>query len=151
MFKSPIFTYGNRGTTKPGVVPEEHAIIYSYGDAPTLLPGEASLSKQPICVFMQQGETPLSRASRIYFGIHHPIQYNVKVKELGDVRPEHLAYLVGYWNMENQADSQQSAMVTSEAFEDSSDQQPRIQTYTASGLSGPLDTSKLISVGLATN
>ena len=64
---------------------------------------------------MNYGERPLDPASRIYFGIHHPIQYNVKVKELGYVHPQHLVNLKGYWAMENQDDTEQDAQVTAEA------------------------------------
>jgi hypothetical protein len=50
-------------------------------------------------------------ASRIYFAIHHPIQYNVKVKNLGYVHPDYLPTFLGYWNQENY-DSQQDPEVT---------------------------------------
>ncbi|RYO70831.1 hypothetical protein AA0113_g2789 [Alternaria arborescens] len=50
---------------------------------------------------MDAGERSLSAASRIYFAIHHPIQYNVKVKSIGYVHPDHLPMLLAYWNMEN--------------------------------------------------
>ncbi|KAI4622179.1 hypothetical protein J4E83_004919 [Alternaria metachromatica] len=43
----------------------------------------------------------LVAASRIYFAIHHPIQYNVKVKNLGHVHPDYLPTFLGYWNQEN--------------------------------------------------
>ncbi|KAK1913846.1 hypothetical protein P3342_007091 [Pyrenophora teres f. teres] len=99
-FAVPIFTYGNRGTTKSGVVPSEHAIAYSYGHQPTLLPGEEELQKDPICI-VSTDSVPLSISSRIYFGIHHPIQYNVKVKELGYVLPDDLIKLTSYWAMEH--------------------------------------------------
>ncbi|KAF7573643.1 hypothetical protein PtrM4_085480 [Pyrenophora tritici-repentis] len=92
----PIFTYNKQGTKKPGVVPSEHAIAYSYGYEPILLPGEARLEKDPICIVSNDSE-PLSTASRIYFGIHHPIQYNVKVKDLGYVVPVDLSKLHNYW------------------------------------------------------
>jgi hypothetical protein len=67
---------------------------------------------------MKSGERPLSIASRIYFGIHHPIQYNVKVKDLGVVHQDWLATFLGYWNMENLADTQQSNEITNEAARD---------------------------------
>ncbi|CAO2654004.1 Nn.00g107370.m01.CDS01 [Neocucurbitaria sp. VM-36] len=111
----PIFSYSGQGTLKNGVVPDEHAIAYSYGQYPQLIPGEQQLSKTPICVVMNQGEQALSRASRIYFGIHHPIQYNVKVKDLGYVHPEFMPALRGYWNMENGNDTRQAADVTDAA------------------------------------
>ncbi|KAF1941207.1 hypothetical protein EJ02DRAFT_455406 [Clathrospora elynae] len=113
-FAIPIFTYGSQGTKKSGVVANEHAIAYSYGHQPTLLPGESSMTKEPICIVMHGDERPLITSSRIYFGIHHPIQYNVKVKELGYVLPSHLVNLKGYWNMENLTDTNQDAAVTAE-------------------------------------
>lgn len=58
---------------------------------------------------MNQGERNLSNASRIFFGIHHPIQYNVKVKDLGYVYPNEVPRFLGYWTMEN--NSLQSAEV----------------------------------------
>jgi hypothetical protein len=100
---------------KPGVVPSEHAIAYSHGyNEPQLLPGEPALDKAPIPILMNDGERPLAMASRIYFGIHHPIQYNVKVKDLGSVHPEWVPTFIGYWNQEN-GHTQQAAEVTDEA------------------------------------
>lgn len=105
IMSSPIFTYGNKATLKPGVVPEEHAIVYSYNHKPELLPGEHTFSKDPICVVMNSGEPPLSKSARIFFGLHHPVQYNVKVKDLGYVHPEHLPNLIGYWRLEQEGES----------------------------------------------
>jgi aconitase A len=68
---------------------------------------------------MNEDERPLSTASRIYFGIHHPIQYNVKVKELGYVHPGHLVNLKKYWALENQDDTEQDTQVTAEAATES--------------------------------
>jgi hypothetical protein len=62
---------------------------------------------------MNDGEKPLAQASRIYFGIHHPIQYNVKVKDLGYVHPDQIATFLGYWRMEN--DTQQAPEVGTES------------------------------------
>ncbi|CAN9433437.1 unnamed protein product [Alternaria alternata] len=100
-FAVPIFSYGNRGTAKPGVVPDEHAIAYSYGMQPQLVYGEAPLVKASIPIVMEEGATPLVAASRIYFAIHHPISYNIKVKSLGYVHPEWLPTFLGYWHQEN--------------------------------------------------
>jgi hypothetical protein len=111
MFYSPIFSYGNKGTTKRGVVADEHAIAYSLGMQPQLVPGEAPLAKAPIPIIMDDDTTPLAAASRIYFAIHHPIQYNVKVKSLGYVHPDYLPTFLGYWNQEN-FDSKQDPEVT---------------------------------------
>ncbi|KAG9186223.1 hypothetical protein G6011_02779 [Alternaria panax] len=108
----PVFTYGNRATTKPGVRPDEHAIAYSHGYSPQLVVGEQQLQKTSIPVVMNADERPLSAASRIYFGIHHPIQYNVKVKDLGCVHPDFMATFSGYWKMENGHEPEQGLEVT---------------------------------------
>ncbi|KAF1832449.1 hypothetical protein BDW02DRAFT_529770 [Decorospora gaudefroyi] len=121
-FALPIFTYSGKGTKKSGVVVREHAIAYAYGSTPTLLPGEYPLEKDPICIVMtapanERGST-LSPSSRIYFGIHHPIQYNVKVKDLGYVLPEHVPQLTAYWRNELQVDTTgQGPEVAAEAAE----------------------------------
>ncbi|RYO37781.1 hypothetical protein AA0111_g2178 [Alternaria arborescens] len=98
----PVSTYGNLATTKPGVWPEAHAIAYSYGCDPQLVAGEQALQKLPIAVQMARNEKPLEVASRIYFGIHYPIQYGVKAKDLGCVHPDWIARFTEYWKMENE-------------------------------------------------
>jgi hypothetical protein len=80
-----------------------------------LVPGEAPLSNQPICIVDAPGASHLDQASRIYFGIHHPIQYNVKVKELGYVRNDCIQRLRGYWNMVNRDATNQDKEVTAAA------------------------------------
>lgn len=116
-FAVPIFTYSNQGTKKPGVVPDEHSIAFAYGQEPRLLPGEQPLSKSAICIVMNEGEG-LVRASRIFFGIHHPIQYNVKVKDLGYVHPDYMPAFLGYWNQENGNFTQHPFDVTEAAADD---------------------------------
>ncbi|EAT89691.1 hypothetical protein SNOG_02960 [Parastagonospora nodorum SN15] len=102
-YACPIFTYGNQGTKKRGVNPQEHAVAYSEGQSPALLDGEQPLQKNPICVIMANvpKNPPLSAPSRICFGIHHPIKHNVKVKHVGQVKDTDIPYLLGYWKMEN--------------------------------------------------
>lgn len=39
----------------------------------------------------------LSLDSRIFFGIHHPIQHNVKSKHLGEVLQEDMPNLMRHW------------------------------------------------------
>jgi hypothetical protein len=99
----PIFTYNGQGTKKRGLNPDAHAIAYSWGSTPSHLDGEAPLEKDPICIVMAQGVSQLSVASRIFFGIHHPIQHNVKVKDIGQVHSAHLHNLLGYWNTQDYA------------------------------------------------
>ncbi|KAI4666961.1 uncharacterized protein J4E79_001642 [Alternaria viburni] len=117
-YREPIFTYQGQGTKKQGVSPQEHAIAFSHGYTAQLLPDEAPLVKHAIGIVMKDGERPLSAASRIYFGIHHPIQYNVKVKDLGVVHEDWLPTFIGYWKMENVSDTAQSTEITNEAAQD---------------------------------
>ncbi|KAF2114163.1 hypothetical protein BDV96DRAFT_495262 [Lophiotrema nucula] len=122
-FACPVFTYGGKATLKRGVYPNEHAIAYSDGSAPTLLRGESGLKSKPICIVNLEGLPPLNQASRIYFGIHHPIQYNVKVKDLGDVHPQSIRYLRGYFNEEErrQGGTMQDIAVTNDQGDEDED------------------------------
>ncbi|KAF2464455.1 uncharacterized protein BDR25DRAFT_242405, partial [Lindgomyces ingoldianus] len=114
-FACPIFTYSGQGTMKSGVRPKEHAIAYTWGSTPAPLPGETGLEKAPIPIIGVEGEPPLDRASRIYFGIHHPIQYNVKVRDLGSVYSSYVPTLIGYWSLENPQPTTQDTDVTANA------------------------------------
>ncbi|KAH7378350.1 hypothetical protein BKA66DRAFT_149905 [Pyrenochaeta sp. MPI-SDFR-AT-0127] len=96
-FACPIFTYSKRATTKRGVRPEEHGVAYSWGQNPQLVLGETGITKASIAVAMVAGEPNLQVESRIYYGIHHPIQYNVKVKDIGHVIEAHVPTLIGNW------------------------------------------------------
>jgi hypothetical protein len=69
---------------------------------------------------MNNPKKPLATASRIFFGIHHPIQYNVKVKDMGYVHPDWMVAFRGYFYMENNV-SQQSPSVTNEAAQTGGD------------------------------
>ncbi|KAF2660411.1 hypothetical protein K491DRAFT_649604 [Lophiostoma macrostomum CBS 122681] len=100
----PVFTYGKRATLKPGIRAYEHAIVYSMGQLPRLRTGETGIEKNPIPVRTPQEVSPLHQNSRINFGIHHPIQYNVKVKDLGKVAEDHIRRLIEYWQYEQNRD-----------------------------------------------
>jgi hypothetical protein len=97
------------------VRPEEHAIAHSLTEQAVYLPDESGMTMLPICIINAPGIRPLDPASRIYFGIHHPIQYNVKVQHVGDVHPDHLLNLRRYWNSVNQEGSNQDQDVTAAA------------------------------------
>jgi hypothetical protein len=116
-YACPIYTYSNRATTKRGVRPEEHGIAYSKGQEPKLVPGEEGINKRPIAVAMAQDVSALHIASRIYYGIHHPIRYNVKVKDIGLVLSDHLPALIGNWKAEDAGETRQAAEVTAAAEE----------------------------------
>ncbi|KAF2015911.1 hypothetical protein BU24DRAFT_422221, partial [Aaosphaeria arxii CBS 175.79] len=93
-YACPVFTYGGGATREIGVDPEEHAVVYSVGEPPQLLKGE---THKTIGVIMDSSEPALPAACRIRFGIHVPVEHNVKVKNLGMVQPDDLARLVFYW------------------------------------------------------
>ncbi|KAH7068391.1 hypothetical protein BKA63DRAFT_113459 [Paraphoma chrysanthemicola] len=114
-FACPIFTYSGRGTTKPGVRPEEHGIAFTWGQDPQLLPGEVGIEKASIPVVMADGHKPLDKACRVYYGIHHPIQYNVKVKEVGYVPSDAVPQLIGNWRTEDNGGTRQAVQITANA------------------------------------
>ncbi|KAF2803224.1 uncharacterized protein BDZ99DRAFT_526598 [Mytilinidion resinicola] len=98
----PIYTYKDRATTKPGCRPSEHAVVYySTLQSPTLLPGETDLVKKPIGVKPSDpNQQPMNTASRIRFGKVYPIDWNVKVKDLGKVIDEDMERLLAYYTKE---------------------------------------------------
>jgi hypothetical protein len=114
-FACPIFTYSGRATTKPGVKAVEHGIVYTWGRQPELLLGESGITKPPLPVVMVESQQVLNRASRIYYGIHHPIQYNVKVKDIGYIPRDSIPKLIGNWREEDDRDTQQDYTVTQSA------------------------------------
>jgi hypothetical protein len=114
-YACPVFTYSGKATTKRGVRASEHGVIYSEGYQAQLLSGEVGITKPSIAVRMAGDAPPLQTASRIYYGIIHPIQYNVKVKDLGQVPQDQVPYLIGNWRSEDENDSSQDARVTRDA------------------------------------
>jgi hypothetical protein len=60
---------------------------------------------------MASGIPNFPPATRIYYGLHHPIQYNVKVKEIGYVPPAQIPFLISNWREEDEQDSKQDLSV----------------------------------------
>jgi hypothetical protein len=114
-YACPIFTYSGKATTKKGVRPAEHGVAYSWGTEARLIPGETGIKKPSIGVVMAKDVPELEPASRIYYGIQHPIQYNVKVKEIGYVPQIHVPTLIGNWKEEDENDTSQSLVTTANA------------------------------------
>lgn len=110
-YACPIFTYSGSATTKRGVRPEEHGIAYSWGDRPLLISGEGGITKPSIAVLMAEGVPSLHVASRIHYGITHPIQYNVKVKEIGHVPTVQIPWFISNWKVEKDGESDQDLEV----------------------------------------
>ncbi|KAF2727514.1 hypothetical protein EJ04DRAFT_451204 [Polyplosphaeria fusca] len=94
----PIQTYRRRGATKPGLVPEDHGVIYTgeRGDDPPELLENEGISKSPIRVDSAAGEL-LEPESRINYGKPYAVEHNVKVLEIGQVAPEHIHLLQIYF------------------------------------------------------
>jgi hypothetical protein len=70
---------------------------------------------------MARGEPPLPLASRINFGIMHPIQYNVKVKEIGRVPAAYMPALLKNWQEEDQEDTPQACQCVNKNEEHEND------------------------------
>ncbi|KAH7092334.1 hypothetical protein FB567DRAFT_545497 [Paraphoma chrysanthemicola] len=109
-YACPIYTYSGRGTLKPGVNAAEHAIAYSWGHQPQLLKDENGITKPPIAIVMNEGERPLDMTSRIYFGITHPVQHNVKVKDIGYVPKDFMPALIASWKEELDKELEESSV-----------------------------------------
>ena len=93
---SPITTYGGRGVAKPGVDQSAHTIVYTGDTPPPKLAGETKMNKEPICIQPVSPAEKLDPRSRINLGKVHPINHNVKVKDVGFVDPRSLPKLLGY-------------------------------------------------------
>jgi hypothetical protein len=78
--------------------------VYSRGHTPQLLPKESGITKPSISVVMADGAPILHQAARVYYGITYPIQYNVKVKEIGYIHPTEITRLISNWRTEDQDD-----------------------------------------------
>jgi hypothetical protein len=81
-------TYGNRGTAKPGVDAEDHAIIYTGSEIPRELPGEPKLLKKPIRVKLNSRREKLRPESRINFAKIYTVEHNVKVSFIGEIHED---------------------------------------------------------------
>ncbi|KAF2469458.1 uncharacterized protein BDR25DRAFT_229170 [Lindgomyces ingoldianus] len=101
VYACPITTYSGRGTAKPGCDPSEHAIVYFSGSTPQLVREEneksIELQKEPIGVNPADTSLRMHPASRIRFGKAYPIEWNVKVKDIGDVLPADRTRLWRYY------------------------------------------------------
>ncbi|KAI9792170.1 MAG: hypothetical protein M1816_002710 [Peltula sp. TS41687] len=92
----PISTYTGRGTTKYGLNPANHAVIY-IGSEPPLLAGETGIVKRPIRVEPARPHIRLDKASRIDFGTVHTIEHNSAISEVGMVSHRSMNHLLRYW------------------------------------------------------
>ena len=89
---------------KKGCTASEHAIVYLKGSHPQYLPGEweKGMTKDPIEIVPAQASETMKAASRLRFGKIYSIEWNVKVREIGQVSPKHMSKLVKYYKEEEE-------------------------------------------------
>jgi hypothetical protein len=80
----PIQTYGEQGTTKPGIVPDDHAPLVELGSQLVLLPGE-HLSRSALHIHLENKSDSIHGASRVNFSKVFTIEYNIKVHTVGRI------------------------------------------------------------------
>jgi hypothetical protein len=80
-------TYQHQATNKRGVKREDHAIIYTNDRPPTLVVGEANLSKDPIEVIPRTPRDTLEFDSRVNYAKVYTVEHNVKVHFVGQIAP----------------------------------------------------------------
>ncbi|KFX90977.1 hypothetical protein V490_06152 [Pseudogymnoascus sp. VKM F-3557] len=96
----PILTYGGQGTTKPGVKPAHHAIIFTESKSekpprtikhpPCKAEGEHTLHNGPICVELmnQHKRKQFDEMSRLNYAKVYTVEHNVKVCFIGRIHKE---------------------------------------------------------------
>jgi hypothetical protein len=94
----PISTYGGRGTTKNGLDPSTHAIIYMSDTTPSRLPSETGMTKKPLQVDPAGADQKLDAMSRADFARIYTVEDNVKVMNIGKISPSSMKDLVYYFH-----------------------------------------------------
>lgn len=84
----PILTYGGRATTKPGVKPDDHAIIHTTSTAPQELPNEQKLRKKPVRVNNFSEKDKLAPESRVNYSKLYTIEHNFRVSFIGKIHED---------------------------------------------------------------
>jgi hypothetical protein len=114
VYACPITTYGGRATAKQGCSPREHAIVYLSGKQPQTvrgeipIRGEGGMTKDPIEIKPASTNESLDIASRLRFDKTYPVEWNVKVKDIGRVVPQDMPRLLQYWKDEYLNDADES-------------------------------------------
>ncbi|KAH7112799.1 hypothetical protein B0J11DRAFT_541935 [Dendryphion nanum] len=106
VYAIPIYTYSGRGTTKRGCNAKEHAPAYLRGQSVQYFEGEAEagMDKKPIEIVPASADIMMNGASRIRFGKTYPVEWNVKVKDIGQVLKKHMRLLYKYWKSTQNSD-----------------------------------------------
>ncbi|KAH7091468.1 hypothetical protein FB567DRAFT_436283 [Paraphoma chrysanthemicola] len=103
VYACPIFTYGGQGVLKNNCLASEHTIVYLNNTQPKILRGEweKGMRKEPIEITPSDPTEQMASASRLRFGKHHSIEWNVKVREIGIVSSRHMSKLMSYYKEES--------------------------------------------------
>jgi hypothetical protein len=83
-----ISTYSGQGTTKPGVVPNDHAAVVPLGTPKgtyTKHPKGEFMMKLPLEVKIEYPGETIDPMSRINFAKPYTVEHNVKVRNVGRV------------------------------------------------------------------
>lgn len=104
MLASPISTYQGQATTKSGLDPSTHAIVYMRSERPGRLADETGMTKTPLVVDPARPDQKLDVKSRINFAKIYTVEHNVKVMEVGQIGQESLHLLETYWKNQVQLD-----------------------------------------------
>ncbi|KAH3962717.1 hypothetical protein HBI04_019780 [Parastagonospora nodorum] len=102
VYACAIFTYNGQGTLKRGCTASEHAPVYMTGTQATTYQGELErgMTKEPIEVTPDDETETMLPASRLRFGKHYSIEWNVKVREIGIVAPRYRSRLMKHYRDE---------------------------------------------------
>lgn len=95
-FQSPILTYTRRGSDKPGIKPEHHAIIYMESkrhnrnprNPPKASKGERHLPNTPVCVEPMAAGQKLDPESRLNYAKVYTVEHNLQVFFIGKIHKD---------------------------------------------------------------
>jgi hypothetical protein len=86
-------TYQGQGLKKYGIIPEDHAVVYSHKGEPLITPGEET-PKKPIPIILEQEGEKLDPMTRLNFAKVYTIEHNINVAKVGRVPPENIHQLL---------------------------------------------------------
>ncbi|KAL8996908.1 MAG: hypothetical protein Q9188_006459 [Gyalolechia gomerana] len=93
----PILTYRGQGAAKKGVDQNAHTIIYTGSRPPNKQASEQGMKKSPLRVIPVRADEKLDSMSRVNLGKTYTVEWNTKVKEIGDVERNSLVNMKAYW------------------------------------------------------
>ena len=99
---SAISTYRGQGVLKRGCNAVEHTIVYLTGQQPVYIQGEweKGMTKEPIMIQPTDMTERMDPMSRVRLGKAYPIEWNVKLRDIGMVSRGDMTKLVRYYREE---------------------------------------------------